>query len=110
MTPSEKLEDYYKSGRMLVKLAEALGRLSLAGRELTRLAGYTERVNQLMNVINDLNKGHYERTMIKNNDENNTALANVNTTSNNLKPYEGKIIYKDNIIKYHLNNQYILIS
>jgi ATP-binding cassette, subfamily D (ALD), member 3 len=100
MTPSEKLEDYYKSGRMLVKLAEALGRLSLAGRELTRLAGYTERVNQLMNVINDLNKGHYERTMIKNNDENNTALANVNTTSNNLKPYEGKIIYKDNIIKF----------
>lgn len=84
---------------MLVKLAEALGRLSLAGRELTRLAGYTERVNQLMNVINDLNNGHYERTMIKNNDENKTALANVNTNSNNLKPNEGKIIYKDNIIR-----------
>jgi ATP-binding cassette subfamily D (ALD) protein 3 len=87
---------------MLVKLAEALGRLSLAGRELTRLAGFTERVNQLMNVINDLNKGHYERTMIKNNDEK-TTLANLNTSSNNLKPNDGKIIYKDNIIRYYSN-------
>lgn len=32
-------QDYYKSGRMLVKMAEAIGRLVLAGRELTRLAG-----------------------------------------------------------------------
>lgn len=32
-------QDYYKSGRMLVKLAEAIGRLALAGREMTRLAG-----------------------------------------------------------------------
>ncbi len=98
MTSSERLEDYYKSGRMLVKLAEALGRLSLAGREMTRLAGYTERVNQLMYVINDLNKGHYERTMIKNNEEQSKSLS-MNTPSKNLKPNEGKIVYKDNIIK-----------
>lgn len=36
------LQDYYKSGRMLVKLAEAIGRMALAGREMTRLAGYEE--------------------------------------------------------------------
>jgi ATP-binding cassette, subfamily D (ALD), member 3 len=39
-TQKERIEDYYKSGRMLVKMAEAIGRISLAGRELTRLAGY----------------------------------------------------------------------
>ena len=33
------LQDYYKSGRMLVKMAEAIGRIVLAGREMTRLAG-----------------------------------------------------------------------
>ena len=38
-TQQERIEDYYKSGRMLVKMAEAIGRISLAGRELTRLAG-----------------------------------------------------------------------
>ena len=33
------LQDYYRSGRMLVRMAEAIGRLVLAGREMTRLAG-----------------------------------------------------------------------
>ena len=36
---SERLEDYYKSGRMLVRMAEAIGRIVLAGREMTRLSG-----------------------------------------------------------------------
>ena len=36
---SELLEDYYQSGRMLVRMAEAIGRVVLAGREMTRLAG-----------------------------------------------------------------------
>ena len=33
-------QDYYQSGRMLVKMAEAIGRVVLAGREMTRLAGF----------------------------------------------------------------------
>ncbi len=83
---------------MLVKMAEALGRISLAGRELTRLAGFTERVNQLINVLEDLNKGVYQRTMIsnKNNDVNNNHSDNKDLI---LKPNSGKIVYMDNIIK-----------
>ena len=54
-------------GRMLVKLAEAIGRLVLAGREMTRLAGFTARVNEIMKVLNDLNKGNYVRNMLDNN-------------------------------------------
>lgn len=90
-----RLEEYYNTGRMLVKMAEALGRISLAGRELTKLAGYTERVDQLMVVLNDLNRGHYQRSMVS---------SDTNSKSENnkiaLKPNSGKIIYKDNIIKY----------
>jgi len=57
---------------MLVKMAEALGRISLAGRELTRLAGFTERVTQLTNVLEDLNRNVYQRTMVTNRaDDNN---------------------------------------
>ena len=51
---------------MLVKLAEAIGRLVLAGRELTRLAGFTARVQELLTVLNDLNTGQYQRTMVEN--------------------------------------------
>lgn len=58
------LQSYYKSGRMLVKLAEAIGRLVLAGRELTKLAGFTARITQLIKVLKDLNEGSYVRTMV----------------------------------------------
>lgn len=87
---------------MLVKLAEALGRISLAGRELTRLAGFTERVMQLLTVLDELIIGKYQRTMVESkiikskdkiNDENDLSLTS------SLKPNCGKIIYKDNLIR-----------
>lgn len=49
---------------MLVKLAEAIGRLVLAGRELTKLAGFTARITQLIKVLKDLDEGSYVRTMV----------------------------------------------
>jgi ATP-binding cassette subfamily D (ALD) protein 3 len=64
-THNEIMEDYYRSGRMLVNLASAVGRLVLAGRELTRLAGFTARVTELISVLNDLNNDKYVRTMVK---------------------------------------------
>ena len=74
-------QEYYKSGRMLVKLAEAIGRLVLAGRELTRLAGFTARVTELLTVLKDLNHGRYERTMVS---TENGKLENVITILPNL--------------------------
>lgn len=52
---------------MLVKLAEAIGRLVLAGRELTKLAGFTARITQLIKVLKDLEEGSYVRTMVAEN-------------------------------------------
>lgn len=49
---------------MLVKLADAIGRIVLAGREMTKLAGFTARVTELINVLKDLNQGHYVRSMV----------------------------------------------
>ncbi|KAI1883123.1 hypothetical protein AGOR_G00241990 [Albula goreensis] len=39
-THTELLEDYYQSGRMLLRMSQALGRIVLAGREMTRLSGF----------------------------------------------------------------------
>lgn len=64
LSHSERLEQYYESGRMLLNLASAVGRLVLAGREMTRLAGFTARVTQLIDVLDDLNAGKYARTMV----------------------------------------------
>lgn len=88
-TPDHRFKSYYTYGRMLVKLAEAIGRLVLAGREMTRLAGFTARVTEIRKVLNDLNENKYERTMIT--DPKNNPIG---------APGSGKILAKDNIIRF----------
>lgn len=100
-TASQRLEDYYKSGRMLVKLAEAIGRLVLAGRELTRLAGFTARVTELMTVLDDLNQGRYQRTMVSADAEAKAGGGGgAPTPRRPLVPGSGRIINKDNVIHF----------
>ncbi|XP_037918924.1 ATP-binding cassette sub-family D member 3 [Hermetia illucens] len=86
----ERLKSYYTFGRMLVKLAEAIGRLVLAGRELSRLAGFTARMSELMHVLSELNKGNYERTMVN----------NVSNGEVDFGPNKGLVAFQDNIIKF----------
>lgn len=87
---SERLKAYYTSGRMLVKLAEAIGRMILAGRELSRLAGFTSRMTELIHVLKDLNNGTYERTMV----------SNSSSADSEIAPGRGKITFQDNIIRF----------
>lgn len=88
-TADHRYKSYYTYGRMLIKLAEAIGRLVLAGRELTRLAGFTVRVTEIKTVLDDLNAGKYQRTMVTEN--------RIDTIGS---PGAGRIIAKDNIIKF----------
>lgn len=84
----DRLQNYYTSGRMLVKLAEAIGRLILAGRELSRLAGFTSRMTELIKVLNDLNSGTYVRSMV----------SNSASADSDIGPGKGTITFQDNII------------
>lgn len=84
---------------MLVKLAEAIGRLVLAGREMTRLAGFTARVTELMSVLKDVNEGHYQRTMVGKENGEKQAIENGPTTA--LIPGSGRIIFQDNVICFN---------
>ncbi|KAH3849269.1 hypothetical protein DPMN_091665 [Dreissena polymorpha] len=92
---SQRLEDYYKSGRMLVRMAEAIGRIVLAGREMTRLSGFTARITELMTVLDDLNNGKYERTMVTDRNHKDSEKAKVD-----FKPGSGKMVFQDHIIKF----------
>ncbi|XP_029004056.1 ATP-binding cassette sub-family D member 3a isoform X2 [Betta splendens] len=94
-THSELLEDYYQSGRMLLRLSQALGRIVLAGREMTRLSGFTARITELMKVLKELNEGKYERTMVSQQERELNSAENLT-----LVPGSGQIINKDNIIKF----------
>ncbi|XP_011145067.1 ATP-binding cassette sub-family D member 3 [Harpegnathos saltator] len=86
---NHRFNSYYTYGRMMVRMAEAVGRLVLAGRELTRLAGFTARVTEVKQVLDELNAGKYERTMIT--DYKDTAFG---------YPGGGKIIPRDNVIRF----------
>ncbi|XP_017555858.1 ATP-binding cassette sub-family D member 3a isoform X2 [Pygocentrus nattereri] len=94
-THSELLEDYYQSGRMLLRMSQALGRIVLAGREMTRLSGFTARITELMKVLKELNSGKYERTMVSHSEKETDALDKLI-----LVPGSGRIINMDNIIKF----------
>ncbi|XP_008588124.1 PREDICTED: ATP-binding cassette sub-family D member 3 [Galeopterus variegatus] len=94
-THSELLEDYYQSGRMLLRMSQALGRIVLAGREMTRLAGFTARITELMQVLKDLNHGKYERTMVSQQERGIEGAQIIP-----LIPGAGEIINADNIIKF----------
>lgn len=86
---NHRYKSYYSYGRMMVKLAEAIGRLVLAGREMTRLAGFTARVTEIKTVLDDLNAGKYERTMIS--DFQDEPIGS---------PGAGKIVTRDNVIRF----------
>ncbi|XP_060778095.1 ATP-binding cassette sub-family D member 3a isoform X2 [Neoarius graeffei] len=94
-THAELLEDYYQSGRMLLRMSQALGRIVLAGREMTRLAGFTSRITELMKVLKELNMGKYERTMVSQSEKDADTLEKTI-----LVPGSGRIIFMDNIIKF----------
>lgn len=82
----ERAQLYYVYGTMMLRLGNAIGRLTLAGREVSKLAGYTVRVAELHRVIEDLRKGNYERSFLSG-----TRKLNFNA---------GKLIFKHRLIKF----------
>lgn len=102
-TYAERMEDYFRSGKMLIKLAEAMGRLVLSGRELTRLAGFTARVTEMIEVLSDLDEGRYQRTMLKGDEEEaDEDVKNATTSAEGLglHPNKGELIHRDHVIQF----------
>uniref|UniRef100_A0A8C9W6N0 ATP-binding cassette, sub-family D (ALD), member 3a n=1 Tax=Scleropages formosus TaxID=113540 RepID=A0A8C9W6N0_SCLFO len=95
-TNAELLEDYYQSGRMLFRMSQSLGRVVLAGREMSRLSGFTSRITELMMVLKDLNSGKYERTMVSHQNKGKSDASEKIC----LVPGSGQIINADRIIKF----------
>ena len=57
------MEDYSRNSGFLINLSQAVGRIVLAGRDLTRFAGYTSRVSELFDVLDDINAGRYAASL-----------------------------------------------
>lgn len=95
---TEIIEDYSRNSGYLVKLSQAVGSLMMEARHLAQFAGYTHRVAELFDVLEDVNRGRYERTMMNQGDDAKT-VANITQTVD-VKKLKGQIVFRDHIIEF----------
>lgn len=54
------MEDYSKNSVFLINLSQSVGRLALASKEMTKFAGYTARVSEMLEIIEDIKNGRQD--------------------------------------------------
>ncbi|KAI8640593.1 ABC transporter transmembrane region 2-domain-containing protein [Parasitella parasitica] len=59
-----RTEGFVTNRRLLLSSSDAAGRIMYAYKEITELAGYTSRVNDLLQVFQDVKAGHYKKNLV----------------------------------------------
>ena len=59
-----RTEAFVTNRRMLLMSSDAFGRVMFSYKEITELAGYTSRVSTLLDVIDDVQAGHFEKKLV----------------------------------------------
>lgn len=57
-------ESFVTNRRMLLSSSDAFGRLMFSYKEITELAGYTSRVSSLLDVMDEVSSGHFEKNLV----------------------------------------------
>lgn len=60
----DRAEGFITNRRLLLSSSDAFGRLMFSYKEISQLAGYTSRVSTLLEVIADIQRGHYEKALV----------------------------------------------
>ncbi|KAF7720116.1 ABC transporter D family protein [Penicillium ucsense] len=63
-TTGDRTESFVTNRRMLLSSSDAFGRLMFSYKEISELAGYTSRVSSLLEVMDDLVAGHFEKKLV----------------------------------------------
>ncbi|BGP17059.1 hypothetical protein JCM10213_000303 [Rhodosporidiobolus nylandii] len=59
-----RTEGFVTNRRLLLSASDALGRLMSTYRDLSELSGYTARVSELMQTMEDVKEGRYEKRVV----------------------------------------------
>ncbi|KAI8082568.1 ABC transporter transmembrane region 2-domain-containing protein [Gilbertella persicaria] len=59
-----RTKGFVTNRRLLLSSSDAVGRIMYAYKEITELAGYTSRVNDLLQVFEDVKAGHYQKNLV----------------------------------------------
>ncbi|KAI5864049.1 ABC transporter transmembrane region 2 [Durotheca rogersii] len=60
----DRTESFVTNRRMLLSASDAFGRIMFSYREIMELAGYTSRVASLLDVMDDIQAGHFEKKLV----------------------------------------------
>ncbi|EON67975.1 ATP-binding cassette, subfamily D (ALD), member 2 [Coniosporium apollinis CBS 100218] len=60
----DRTESFVTNRRMLLMSSDAFGRVMFSYKEVTELAGYTARVSTLLDVMDDIRAGHFEKRLV----------------------------------------------
>ncbi|ROV97144.1 hypothetical protein VMCG_07496 [Cytospora schulzeri] len=60
----DRTEVFVTNRRMLLSASDAFGRIMFSYREIMELAGYTSRVATLLEVMDDIQAGHFEKKLV----------------------------------------------
>ncbi|KAJ3557134.1 hypothetical protein NPX13_g9990 [Xylaria arbuscula] len=60
----DRTETFVTNRRMLLSASDAFGRIMFSYREIMELAGYTSRVSSLLDVMDDIQAGHFEKKLV----------------------------------------------
>ncbi|CEN62620.1 ABC transporter transmembrane region 2-domain-containing protein [Aspergillus pseudodeflectus] len=63
-TMGDRTESFVTNRRMLLSSSDAFGRLMFSYKEISELAGYTSRVSSLLDVMDDLLAGRFEKKLV----------------------------------------------
>ena len=78
-TLGDRTEGFVTNRRLLLSSSDAFGRIMFSYKEITELAGYTSRVATLLDVIDDIHSGRFEKTLLA--DSNTDILSNRGTVT-----------------------------
>ncbi|KAJ5676979.1 uncharacterized protein N7477_002612 [Penicillium maclennaniae] len=60
----DRTENFVTNRRMLLSSSDAFGRLMFSYKEISELAGFTARVSSLLDVMDDLTAGRFEKKLV----------------------------------------------
>ncbi|KAH8687581.1 ATP-binding cassette sub-family D protein-like protein member 1 [Tricladium varicosporioides] len=64
VTMGDRTESFVTNRRMLLSSSDAFGRVMFSYKEITELAGYTSRVATLLEVMDEIKAGRFQKTLV----------------------------------------------
>ncbi|KWU42313.1 hypothetical protein RHOSPDRAFT_36110, partial [Rhodotorula sp. JG-1b] len=97
-----RTEGFVTNRRLLLSASDALGRLMSTYRDLSELSGYTARVSELLDTMEDVKAGRYQKKLVGGGSTAGRTVGKDDEVAQNAKMLQGrgKVIQSENEIMF----------